>query len=91
MNSGFWCLVGPYVAAIGQHLTTNAEAYGVGAVAFVLAAGRCMPKPGSPFSLLTFYTWLYDSVQSVLPIPRSSSTNPPPPVTPALPYPTQKL
>lgn len=81
MTNGFWCFIGPSVAAIGQHLASNAEAYGVGAVAFLLAAGRCMPKPGSSFSLLTFYTWLYDSVQSVLPIPRSS-TNPIQPVTP---------
>lgn len=87
--SGFWNM-------IGQHLAANAEAYGVGAVALMFAAGKCMPKPGSPFSLLTIYTWLYDTIQTVLPIPRSGSLAPsngtlngvpvptPPETTPAL-------
>jgi hypothetical protein len=77
---------------IGQHLVSNAEAYGVGTIAFILAAGRCMPKPGSSFSLLTFYTWLYNSIQTVLPVhgPPSGQTGTPngapvptPPVGPA--------
>jgi hypothetical protein len=68
------------LCSIGQHIAANAEAYGVGAIAFVVSAGKCMPRPGSSFSLLTLYTWLYDTVQSVLPLPRSSST-----VTPTLP------
>ena len=73
---------------IGQNLLTHAEAYGVGVVAFLFAVGKSMPRPGSPFSWLTLYTWLYDSVQAVLPVPRSSggpisTTVPIPPVTPA--------
>jgi hypothetical protein len=68
---------------IGQNLIAHAEAYGVGAVAFLIAVGKSMPKPGSSFSWLTFYTWLYDSVQAVLPVPR----NPPPPPPIVLPPP----
>jgi hypothetical protein len=85
--NGFW-------AMIGQHLAANAEAYGVGAIAIAVAAGKCMPKPGSSLSFLTIYTWLYDTIQAVLPIPRTSvSSNtgtlngvpipPTPPVDPA--------
>jgi hypothetical protein len=33
-----------------------------------------MPKPGSSFSLLTIYTWLYDTVQAVIPVPRNSQS-----------------
>ena len=62
------------LCSIGQHIAANAEAYGVGAIAFVVSAGKCMPRPGSSFSFLTFYTWFYDTVQSVLPLPRSSPT-----------------
>ena len=84
--SGFW-------AMLGQHLMSNAEAYGVGTIAFLLAAGRCMPKPGSPLSLLTLYTWLYNSIQTVLPVhgppPSVGTVNgepiPTQPVTPAPP------
>lgn len=76
---------------IGQHIAANAEAYGVGAIAFVVSAGKCMPKPGSSFSLLTFYQWLYDTVQSVLPLPRSSQQVGQPPVSPTTPVaPAQK-
>jgi len=88
--SGFW-------AMIGQHLLSNAEAYGVGTIAFLLAAGRCMPKPGSPFSLLTFYTWLYNSIQTVLPVhgPPTTTTvgtlnGEPIPTPPVAPDPTKK-
>jgi hypothetical protein len=81
MTSGFWNM-------IGQNLITHAEAYGVGVFAFLLAAGRCMPKPGSPLSLLTLYTWLYNSIQTVLPVhgpppPTSGTLNGEPIPTPA--------
>jgi len=65
--SGFWNM-------IGQNLLTHAEAYGVSAIALLIAGAKCMPKPGSPFSLLTIYTWLYDTVQAVIPVPRNSQS-----------------
>lgn len=77
------------LCSIGQHIAANAEAYGMGAIAFVISAGKCMPKPGSSFSFGTLYAWLYDTVQSVLPLPRSSQVigvplaNPIVPVNPA--------
>jgi hypothetical protein len=83
--SGFWNM-------IGQNLVTHAEAYGVGGFAILISAIKNMPRPGVPASWLTIYTWLYETLQSALPIPRSGQTNsgtlngvpiPPQPVIPA--------
>ena len=70
---------------IVQHIAANAEAYGVGGIAVSIAAVKCMPKPGANFSWLTMYTWLFDTLQTVIPAPRSSQTVPTPPVAPAQP------
>ena len=67
--------------AVIQHIAANAEAYGVGGIALGIAAVKCMPKPGSPFNPLTIYTWLYDTLQTVIPAPRGSQPLPTPPVT----------
>ena len=89
MSCGIW-------NTVCQHLAANAEAYGMGLIAFLIAAGKCMPRPGSSFSLLTFYTWLFDSVQSVLPLPRSGTPIgtlngvPIPPIPPETPATTTK-
>jgi len=86
--SGFWNM-------IAQNLITHAEAYGVSAIALLIAAAKCMPKPGSSFSLLTIYTWLYDTVQAVIPVPRNSqsgngnSGGVAPPTQPVYPAPTE--
>ena len=90
MSCGFW-------NALCQHLAANAEAYAVGLVAFLISAAKCMPKPGSSLSWLTLYTWIFDSIQAVIPVPRSSvSSNsvpvnsaPVPPTLPETPAPTK--
>ena len=59
---------------IGDNLITHADAYWVGAIAVLAAAAKCMPKPGSPFSWLTIYTWFYDTTQAIIPVPRNSQS-----------------
>jgi hypothetical protein len=52
---------------IGDNIITHADAYWVGAIAVLAAAAKCMPKPGSSFSWLTIYTWVYDTTQAIIP------------------------
>jgi hypothetical protein len=59
---------------IGQNIAAHAEAYSVGIIAVVVAAIKCMPKPGSPLSWLTIYTWFYDTAQAAVPVPRNSQS-----------------
>ena len=64
--------------AVMQHLASNAQVYGTAAVALAIAVVKSMP-PEIPRSLQDLWTWLYESLQTVVPAPR----NPTPPVTPA--------
>lgn len=85
--SGFWNM-------IGTNLIEHAEAYSYVAIAVLVAAAKCLPKPGSPFNGLTIYTWLYDTVQALIPVPRNSqsgngsSSGVTPPTLPVYPPPT---
>jgi hypothetical protein len=60
---GFFC-------SIGQNLVAHAEAYGVGAGALLVAAGKCMPK-SFPKSFQDLWSWAYETVQTVIPTPRN--------------------
>ena len=56
-----------------QHIEANMPEYTalLGLLAVAIIAN--MPKPGAKVSLLTFYTWLYDSLQAFM-----SARNPKP-------------
>jgi hypothetical protein len=41
-----------------------------GLVVFLVAAATSMPKPGTPCTWGTIYTWLYETIQSILPANR---------------------
>ena len=70
---------------LGQHLAANSGAYWTGSLMLLLSAVKCMPKPGSPFKWTTIYTWVYETMQSALPVPRSTPT----PTLPVSPAPTK--
>ena len=75
-----------FLCDLGPHIAAHAEAYGTAAGIIAIAAIKCMPRPGAPFSWLTAYTWLYDTAQAALPVPRQSiSTNSAPPLIPTPP------
>jgi hypothetical protein len=67
--TGFWNM-------IGQNLIDHSEAYGLSAIAFLVAAGKSMP-PQLPASWLQvpewIWSWLYETVQTVLPTPRAKT------------------
>ena len=58
---------------IGQNLLTHAEAYGVSAVALLIATGKTMP-PKLPDSWRAtpqwFWHWAFEAIQTVIPTPR---------------------
>jgi hypothetical protein len=70
---------------IGQNLITHAEAYGVSAIAFLVAAGKSMPPKLPSWREVPqwLWTWLFETVQTVLPTPRSKDQNPSQPEAPA--------
>lgn len=76
--------------AVIDHIAHNAEAYGLGSAALGIAAVKCMPRPGSSLSWLTWYTWVYDTLQTVIPAPRNSQPVPIQPVPTPAPTPTVK-
>lgn len=62
--NGFW-----------QQIYQHATAYGLGSGVLVLAAIQCMPKPGTPWTWGAVYTWIYETLQTVLPVNRSARPN----------------
>ncbi len=75
--------------AFQQWVLSNWQLISGGLVFVAVAAFTSMPKPGTPFSLATLYTWLYETVQSVLPAnraPRPSSIAQPSPAALTVPH-----
>jgi len=66
-----------------HNLLQNEVAYeAIGGLLFVALVYN-MPKPGTPFTWLTIYTWLYETLQAFL-----SVRSPHPPTPPVPPPPT---
>jgi hypothetical protein len=63
---------------VWQHVTSHLAAYGVGSGVVIMAAIQCMPKPGEPWNWKTIYTWIYETLQTVLPVNRSARPHQPP-------------
>ena len=65
-----------------QHILNEPGEYTALLGLFAVAVIANMPRPGSGFSLLTLYTWLYDSLQAFMaarnPVPHPT----PPPASP---------
>ncbi len=77
--------------AIGQHFLTHIQAYATAAGVFLFTGIANMPKPGIKWTKEVMYVWLYDTLQTVLPLNRGSHQIPQIPQIPQVPQltPTQ--
>jgi hypothetical protein len=74
------------LTAIGNNMVAHWGEYSAAAGVIVLSAATTMPKPGTPLNLATLYQWVYETIQTALPVnrgPRPSTI--PQPVPAALP------
>jgi hypothetical protein len=57
---------------ICHHIAQNLKTYGIGGGLILFTALANMPKPGVKWTKLVLYTWLYDTIQTVLPLNRGN-------------------
>ncbi len=54
-----------------MHFAQNLKAYGIGGGLFLFTAVANMPKPGIKWTKLVLYTWLYETLQTLMPLVRN--------------------
>lgn len=57
--------------ALWNHIVQHMAAYGFGSGILVIAFLQNMPTPGTKMNGLTLYTWIYNSIQTALPVKRA--------------------
>jgi hypothetical protein len=72
---------------LSDHATVINSIVGVAGVAAITN----MPKPGTPLTWSTIYTWLYETAQCALPINRSHQVQQPMLLVPPEPQPKQTV
>lgn len=71
------------LSAIGAHIARNSGAYGTASIAGGLAVAKNIPSQ-IPKTLQELWTWMRNSIQTALPISRSSGPDPTVPVVPSV-------
>jgi hypothetical protein len=64
-----------FLRTIGQHIIANAGTYWVAGLGILIAAGKCMPV-NFPKSFQDLWTWARETIQTVIPVPRTTPTQP---------------
>lgn len=64
-----------FLHVITQHMASHGEVYLAAIFGFLIAAGKCMPV-NFPKSFQELWTWARETIQTVIPVPRSTPTQP---------------